>query len=408
MSDLDRVRAQRLMGATGIDALVFFQPEAFRYAIGAHAGVATMWGRAGSAIAVVPSDTTASLAAVISDHAAAGLARLRQSVDIRTHRIWIDGVTLTGQETIADIDAAYRHMENTGSRPETFDQEACFRLLADILTERGMDKAVLGADFSFLPAADFERLKKALPHVTWKDASDILLRLRAIKNPGEIERLRRAARAAEAGLRSLTSAVKPDASLRELSAAWLQGARDEATAGAFGLSGHWDYISVGPNLTDGNARVKPGFLIKADVGTLVDGYSSDGARTFVLGQPAALATDLHAILHEAFLAGLEQIRPGRRFGDVHAAMLARFRKNGLNEYHRGHFGHSVGGNAGIEEWPFFSNGNDEVIEQNMVVALETPFYAQGFGALMIEDQFLVTETGTECMNSLPRDIIRIG
>lgn len=408
MSDLDRVRAERLIGEAGIDALVLFQPEAFRYAIGAHAGVATMWGRAGSAIAIVPSDTTASLAAVVSDHASASLGSLRQSVDIRTHRIWIDGVTLTGQETIADIDAVYRRMENTGPRPETFDQEACFRLLADILTERCLDKAVLGTDFSFLPAADFERLKKALPHVTWKDASDILLRLRAVKSPKEIERLRRAARAAEAGLRSLASAVKPDASLRELSAAWLQGAREEATAGGFWLSGHWDYISVGPDLADGSATVKPGALIKADVGTLVEGYSSDGARTFVLGQPPALATDLHAILHEAFFAGLEQIRPGRRFRDVHAAMLARFRKNGLHEYYRGHFGHSVGGNAGIEEWPFFSNGNDEVIEQNMVVALETPFYAQGFGALMIEDQFLVTETGTECMNSLPREIIRIG
>ncbi len=407
MSDLDRVRAERLMRAVGIDALVLFQPEAFRYAIGTYAGVATMWGRAGSAIAVVPSDPAATLAAVISDHAAAGLAILRQSVDIRTHRIWIDGVALTGQETIADIDTAYRHMDNTGSRPETFDQEACFRLLADILTERGLDKAVLGGDFSFLPTTDFDRLKKALPHATWKDASDILLRLRVLKNPIEIERLRRAARAAEAGLRSLASAVKPDASLRALSAAWRQGALDEGTARGFGLSGHWDYISAGPDLTNAGATVKPGFLIKADVGTLVEGYSSDGARTFVLGQPDALATDLHAILHEAFLAGLEQIRPGRRFGDVHAAMLARFRKNGLTEYYRGHFGHSVGGNAGIEEWPFFSNGNDELIEQNMVVALETPFYAQGFGALMIEDQFLVTETGTECMNNLPRELIRI-
>ncbi len=407
MSDLDRVRAERLMRVAGIDALVFFQPEAFRYAIGAQAGVTTMWGRAGSAIAIVPSDTATSLAAVISDHAAGGMRSLRQSIDIRTHRIWIDGVTLTGQEAIADIDAAYRRTENTGPRPETFDQEACFRLLADILTERGLDKAVLGADFSFLPTADFERLTKALPHVTWKDASDILLRLRAIKNPKEIEHLRRAARAAVAGLRSLASAVRPGTSLRLLASAWLEGAQDEATTGGFGLSGHWDYISVGPDLTNAGATVKPGFLIKADVGTLVEGYSSDGARTFVLGQPAALATDLHAILHEAFLAGLEQIRPGRRFGDVHAAMLARFRKNGLTEYYRGHFGHSVGGNAGIEEWPFFSNGNDELIEQNMVVALETPFYAQGFGALMIEDQFLVTETGTECMNSLPRELIRI-
>jgi Xaa-Pro aminopeptidase len=41
----------------------------------------------------------------------------------------------------------------------------------------------------------------------------------------------------------------------------------------------------------------------------------------------------------------------------------------------------------------------------MVVALEAPFYAQGVGALMIEDQFLVTEAGAECMNSLSRALV---
>jgi Xaa-Pro aminopeptidase len=38
------------------------------------------------------------------------------------------------------------------------------------------------------------------------------------------------------------------------------------------------------------------------------------------------------------------------------------------------------------------------------VALEAPFYGQNFGALMIEDQFLVTDAGAECMNTLPREL----
>ena len=56
------------------------------------------------------------------------------------------------------------------------------------------------------------------------------------------------------------------------------------------------------------------------------------------------------------------------------------------------------------------NANDnsaEFIEPNMVVALEAPFYAQGLGALMIEDQFLVTESGVACMNSLTRSLVSV-
>ena len=85
-------------------------------------------------------------------------------------------------------------------------------------------------------------------------------------------------------------------------------------------------------------------------------------------------------------------------------MLASMRKDGFHEYFRGHFGHSVGGGVGIEEWPFFSADSAELIEPGMVVALEAPFYAQGLGALMIEDQFLVTPDGVEPMNSLPRGL----
>jgi Xaa-Pro aminopeptidase len=404
MGDIDRGRAQQLMGEAGMEALVLFQPEAFRYAVGAHAGVATMWGRAGSAIALVPADAGAGLAAVVSDHAAPLIARAAPDVDLRRHRIWIDMVDLSDVENISQVDEAYRRNNSGGPRPETFDRAACFGLLADLLRERGLSAARIGADLEFMPAADFLALRQALPDVNWVDGSTVLRRLRVVKSRREIELLKRAAQAAEAGLVEMAAAVQPGAALGELSAAWKSGAQAHALKSGFSLSGHWDYISVGPALSDMAAVVTPGALIKADVGTLVDGYSSDGARSFSWGPVSALAADIFKALEAAFACGLEALRPGNTFGAVHAAMLASMRKDGFSEYYRGHFGHSVGGGVGIEEWPFFSHENPEIILPGMVVALEAPFYGEGLGALMIEDQFLIAQSGAECMNGLPRTL----
>ncbi|RWX81803.1 aminopeptidase P family protein [Neorhizobium lilium] len=401
MSDIDRNYAQTLMREAGLDGLALFQPESFRYAVGAPAGVATMWGRAGAAIALVPADASITLGAVASDHAAAAIRAAAPDLDLRTHRIWIDMLDLTGTASIDDINAAYVRSGRSGPRPETFDKAVAFQLLGDLLKERGLAGARIGVDLEFVPAVDFEALKKALPKVVWLDGSPILRRMRTIKSAREIIRLRRAALAAEAGLVRMAAAVKPQAALPDLSAAWKEGALGYATENGFALSGHWDFISVGQNLADMAATVSPGALIKADVGALVDGYSSDGARTFTYGPAPALALEIFKALEAAFACGLEQLRPGNSFCSVHNAMLSSMRRDGFSEYYRGHFGHSVGGAVGMEEWPFFSASNCEVIQPDMVVALEAPFYGQGLGALMIEDQFLITQTGYERMTTLP-------
>ncbi len=156
------------------------------------------------------------------------------------------------------------------------------------------------------------------------------------------------------------------------------------------------------------AELKEGDLVKADVGTLINGYSSDGARTYVCGKPDPLASEIYKVLQESFAVGEALLKPGTRFCDVHAAMLGIMRKRGFSEYYRGHFGHSVGAAVGIEEWPFISSSNEMLIEPNMVLALETPFYANGLGALMIEEQFLITESGAQSMNRLSRELLSIG
>lgn len=41
----------------------------------------------------------------------------------------------------------------------------------------------------------------------------------------------------------------------------------------------------------------------------------------------------------------------------------------------------------------------------MMLAFETPFYGHGLGAMMIEDQVMVTETGAEVINTMPRELV---
>lgn len=412
MSDLDRERARSLMQAQGVEALVLFKPENFAYAVGAPGGVATMWRRAGGAIALVPVDPSEGVVAIVSDLAAPGLRQGAPQIDVREHRIWVDTVDLSslpeGPSTAARVTHTYREQGRVHPRPETFDLSRALDLLRRALSDKGLGSARIGADFEFLPVADFTALQAALPGVDWVDGSAIVRRLRAVKSPREIVLLRQAATLAEAGLRAMTGEIGQGSSIGHLSAAWRNGVQQAAhAAGIRNLSGHWDFIAIGPDPWGQTGIVEEGAIIKADVGCVIDGYSSDGARTFSFGPPPAVALDIFKALAEAFEAGLAAIRPGVTFGAVHAAVLREMRAAGYAEYHRGHFGHAVGADTGMEEWPFISAGNEERIEAGMVLALETPFYAKGVGALMIEDQLLVTETSVEVMNALPRGMVDV-
>ena len=48
--------------------------------------------------------------------------------------------------------------------------------------------------------------------------------------------------------------------------------------------------------------------------------------------------------------------------------------------------------------------SDAVAEPGMTLAFETPFYVEGLGGFIIEDQLLVTDDGYECMAEAPRGL----
>ncbi len=393
---LNRHRASKLMTEQGLQALVLAQPESITYAAGAFAGVASFWRRAGAAFLLVPADETAPLTAIVGDLQARSFQQSSGIIDTRSHRIWVE----TDRFPLAN------EKPSRTPRPAQFELSQSLDLLNDAITERGLSKSRIGLELGFISVADFAAFTN-LP-VTWHDCTRLVEQLRAIKSAHEITKLRHAAQLASAGMARLVESIVPGMTAEHMAKIWREAALASAKARQLPPpQSTWSYIAVGGDGFAPGGPAKPGDIIKIDVGTVIDGYSSDGARTAVLGKPSLDARKIFDALHRAFDAGLALINPGNRLSDVYAATAQTMWDQGYETYGRGHFGHGVGSSIWSEEWPFISGDATAIIEPNMVLAFETPWYIDGLGGFIIEDQLLITDSGFEVMAPLDRGLIEV-
>lgn len=394
---LDRRRASALMKKRGLEAIVLAQPESISYAAGAFPGVATFWRRAGAALLLVPADEGLSVAAVVGDLQAASFTKQSGIADVRSHRLWVDTASL-----VNGLQGPAR-----SPRPAQFSAAAAVGLLVDAMRERGLGGGQVGLEFGFVPTADFAIF--AATGIVWRDCTDVVERLRAIKSLPEIERLRAAAQMSSAGLLSLLDEIRPGMTPAMMAEIWEQAARRHARDKSLPQPAScWSYVAVGGDGFAPGHPAKPGDIIKIDVGCVIDGYSSDGARTVVLGKPDPMARRVHDALEDAFSAGLAMFQPGVSLRDIYRVTAGVMHARGFTGYARGHFGHGVGASVWTEEWPFISHDADAKLEPGMVLAFETPWYIDGLGGFIIEDQLLITETGAEIMAPMPRGLLEVG
>jgi Xaa-Pro aminopeptidase len=389
-----------------LDALLLLQPETVRYASGADPGVAAFWRRAGAAMVLVPADPSAPMAAVVGDLQAVGFQQSSCIPEVRTHPIWVDTADIREADLGRDpIRGAIAKAVRVQERPATFDRDAAFAQMAAILFDRGFRNARIGTEHAFLPVADASALAAACSGVAWIDASELVARLRMVKHPVEREWLGLAAQAAEVGLNAIVDRLASGVEAAMLSEAFEHAALAEARRiGAPGPIATWNYISVGRDGFAPGGPARLGDIIKADVGCVICGYSSDCARTLVLGEPEPAACEVHSALLSAFEMGCRELRPGRTLGDIFRVTRRAVHESGFATYSRGHFGHGVGASIWSEEWPFIAADSNVVIEPAMVLAFEVPWYIRGLGGFIIEDQFTVFDNHAEAAWSFPRTL----
>src|SRR6201999_219840 len=145
--------------------------------------------------------------------------------------------------------------------------------------------------------------------------------IEAVAAGGAVEDLRRVKDDAE--LAAIAEATKlADAALKQTVENGFVGKTERAVADYFedkvrGFGGTLSFdtiVAAGPNRAQPHAepgdRVIPtGELVVFDMGAKLDGYCSDGTRTYATGDPGEEARAVYAIVLEAQLAALEAVKP---------------------------------------------------------------------------------------------------
>jgi len=166
-------------------------------------------------------------------------------------------------------------------------------------------------------------------------------------------------------------------------------------------------VAAGPNgalphAEPGEREIGRGELVVFDMGAKLDGYCSDGTRTFATGDPGEEGGAVYEVVRQAQAAALEAIRAGIKGEDPDSAARKLIDDAGYGE----HFGHALGHGVGLEvhEGPRLSQRSDDELAPGEVVTVEPGIYLPGKLGVRIEDLVVVAVDGLRNLSSLPKEL----
>jgi Xaa-Pro aminopeptidase len=238
---------------------------------------------------------------------------------------------------------------------------------------------------------DVDLLASTAPSVRPTRATRIFTRLRAVKDAGEIEHLRLASLAHDAGYRAAQEILRPGVTVSDAGSHILRAMLD-AGSEELALSGTFHHL--------GTRRFAAGEIVDVDLfpGSH-GGYRADSARNVFLGDPSPEAARMYDATLRAYDAAMSAVRPGVPAESIHVACAEVMREAGYDQVWK--VGHGVG-LAEIHEFPLLQPGNTEPIEVGMVFTIDPGAFLALNTPIHIEDTVVVTETGVESMNLFTR------
>lgn len=276
----------------------------------------------------------------------------------------------------------------------------------------GEGPGTLGVEMSAwtLTVPAFERLRE---QSGWKlvDWSGVVERQRISKSPREVQRIRRAARAAEAGLQAALEVLTPGATENDVAAAMH---RASIGAGSEYL-GHPPLVASGERsalcfATWRRRRLRRGDVVFLEAAGCVDRYHAILARTAVLGKPARKVRQVAEILIQALEAALAAIRPGVTSGEVDRACRGVIQRAGYGD----RFVHRTAYSIGIGFPPDWGEGktlalrkdDPTVLQPGMTFHVVPTIFEEDFG-MGFSETVQVTARGCEVITRFPRQLVAV-
>jgi Xaa-Pro aminopeptidase len=245
-------------------------------------------------------------------------------------------------------------------------------------------------------------LQRAVPDAAFSPASPILGRLRSVKDPDELDALRRAARAADESFRQILQLPFQGRSEEDVAhdLAELLVRNGHATA-AFTIVAS-GANAASPHHEPGGRTILPRDAVVMDFGGEVGGYHSDTTRTVVVTEPPDGFEGAYEAVREAQAAGVDAVRPGLEAQEIDRTTRAVIDAAGFGERFIHRTGHGIG--LEIHEPPYLVEGDTTILRPGMTFSVEPGVYLEGRFGIRIEDIVAVTADGVERLNRSTRDL----
>ena len=232
----------------------------------------------------------------------------------------------------------------------------------------------------------------------WIDSSDMLKTLRRTKDESEIALIRKAGLIARMAYGEVLKLVKAGMSEIEFDIKLMEKLK---LMGAEKGWAHDDFIVASGTrsaMCHAPATMKKfsrGETVTVDYGAMTEGYMSDITRNFAIGHADNKAHEINAVLLKAHHDAAKALRPGISGAEVDAIARKIIADSGYGK----NFLHGLGHGLGLEvhESPRLSPTSKDILQVGDVVTVEPGIYIEGWGGLRIEDDYLITEDGAECL-----------
>jgi Xaa-Pro aminopeptidase len=235
-------------------------------------------------------------------------------------------------------------------------------------------------------------------------ATDVLRTLRMIKDPAEIDALRKAGAAIDRVHARVPQFLVPGRTEADVAADIEKAILAEGhSAAAFIIVGSGPH-GADPHHEVSDRELQAGDIVVVDIGGPYEpGYNSDSTRTYSLGEPSAEVMQHYSVLQRAQQVAVDAVRPGVTAEQVDAAARDVLADAGLAEFFVHRTGHGIG--LSVHEEPYIVAGNDLPLVPGMAFSVEPGIYFPGNWGARIEDIVVVTENGAEPVNTRPHDLI---
>ena len=138
----------------------------------------------------------------------------------------------------------------------------------------------------------------------------------------------------------------------------------------------------------GHKRLEEGMIVGIDAGVILNGWQSDAARTFPVGEVSEEKRRLMDVTRESFFEGVKHFKEGGRLGDISAAIQEYNESRGYGVV-RDLVGHGIG--RKMHEDPAVPNfgtaGHGVKLQRGLVLAIEPMVNMGTWKVITLDDEW---------------------